>query len=263
MRKNFIIILSFLLSINTIQANKSTLTFFAHCDFFVCDNLGNIYTVDNFKLTKYDSTGIIKAIYDPQNNGKIGVLDITNPLKIMLFYPETNKIQYLDRTLTLQDESIDLFSILNENFKLSCTSYSNGIWLYNQISSTLYRTDNQLKKTLTIEYLNQQIEDGFSPNQLFEMDDKLYMGDPKNGVVIFDRWGAIIKKIPLKYEHSFSLVNDMFFYHRSDTLFSYNPLNFEEKARYVSVYPIKNTIVTKSNFYLQSKNDTIYRFAIQ
>src|SRR5574344_1679099 len=84
------------------------------CDFFTGDPLGNLYTVDNYKVKKIDSLGNAIAYYDQSVYGKIASIDISNPLKIMVFYAYRNKVQFLDRSLSPVDSEIDFFSLLSE-----------------------------------------------------------------------------------------------------------------------------------------------------
>jgi hypothetical protein len=266
MKKIFILFLIILIPTFIIRLNaskESNLTIYNQCDFFLVDNLNNIYTINNNKVSKIDSTGKVIGIFDSKSYGRIGWLDISNPLKIMIFYSETNKVQFLDRSLAPLENPIDLFSIFNENFSLACVSYSNGLWLYNMASASLLRVDNQINITSKIENLSTQFDTIFAPNLLIEIEDKLLMSDPNNGIIIFDRWGAIIKRIPIKLNGRFNMANNIIFYHRSDTLYGYSQLSFEEKPLFVADCHIKNTFVTKTDFYIQSIQDTIFRFSIQ
>lgn len=257
-------ILIFGIITNPIAANKDcNLKILAHCDYFVCDNFGNIYTINEEKVTKYDSTGKITSLYDSKSHGRIGAIDITNPLKIMLFYPESQQIQFIDRNLAPINESIDLSSYFSDSFTLGSTSYSNGLWLFSLQSSTLYHTNHQIRIVSKIENLNQELPQNFTPNQLLELDNNVYLGDPHHGIIVLDRWGAILKKVLINYVNTFNVVDQTLFFHRMDTLFSYTPTNFEEKSLFTAPFTIKNAVVTKTQLYLQSESDTIYRYPIQ
>ncbi len=88
----------------------------------------------------------------------------------MIFHPETNIIQFLDRSLSPIDQEIKLFSLYNENYDIACTSYSNSLWLYPSNGSLLYRIDNQANITSKIELLNQITFEDFKATQLIEYD---------------------------------------------------------------------------------------------
>ncbi len=237
-------------------------TFYLPCTQFQCDPFGNIYTFSNSIFTKYDTAGIEVISYNENKNGAIGNIDISNPLKILVYFPERSKVIYLDRNFSPIENEIDLISLFNESFSYCCTSYSNGLWAYSQSGITLIRINQQAVITTKVESLNQIMFDNFKISQLIEDGDYLYVGNPHYGIVIFDRWGAIIKQIPLKYENSFQAFNNQLFYFRNDTCFSYNPLNFEETTLLSNRKNVKQIFTTKSNLYIQTKSDTIYRYQV-
>lgn len=233
------------------------------CDFFTGDPLGNLYTVDNYKVKKIDSLGNTIAYYDQSVYGKIASIDISNPLKIMVFYAYRNKVQFLDRSLSPVDSEIDFFSLLSETISGCSTSYSNGLWAFSENGSKLYRLNQQAETTSKFENISQWLPEQFKTKQLLESGDYLYIGDPDHGIVVFDRWGSLIHKIPMTYTASFSIVSNLIFYPREGNIFYYNPQNFEENMFFKATDTIKQAVVTKSNLYLQMRNDTIFRYSIE
>jgi len=232
------------------------------CDFFDSDPFGNLYTVDNYNIKKIDSLGKVIAYYDQSVYGKIASLDISNPLKIMVYYAYRNKVQFLDRSLSPVDSEIDFFSLLSETISGCCTSYSNGIWAFSESGSKLFRLNQQAEATSKFENINQWLPEQFKATQLLEYGDYLYIGDPNHGIVVFDRWGSLIHKIPITYTKSFSMVSDLIFYPRKNSVYYYNPKNFEENLFFQAADSIKQTVVTKSNLYIQMQNDSIFKYAI-
>jgi hypothetical protein len=76
---------------------------------FELDNLGNIYLLnaDN-QLKKISAAGDSLAVFnDVRRYGKVSYIDVTNPLKILLYYQEFGTIVMLDRLLN-NINSIDL-----------------------------------------------------------------------------------------------------------------------------------------------------------
>jgi len=264
--KQLIIFLSIFFSSSVVLLSQPKLTlkgsWYLSSDSFNCDSFGNLYSVSNFKIQKFDSLGKRIASYDQSTNGKIGAIDITNPLKIMIFYPDRNKVLFFDRSLSPMDPSIDLLSLFDETISLCCNSNSNGLWCYSQNGSKLFRISQQGEITSTFDNLNQWLPKGFVVTQLIEIGDYLYMGDPNNGIIVFDRWGSIIHKIPNLYQGAFSVVSELIFYHRDDVLFYYNPKNFEESILYKASGKIKQGIILKTDLILQMQNDSIFKFSI-
>lgn len=264
--KQLILFLSIFFSTSEMLLSQPKLTlkssWHLSCNSFNCDSFGNLYSVSNFQIEKFDSLGKRIALYDQSTNGKIGAIDITNPLKIMIFYPDRNKVLFFDRNLAPMDPSIDLSLLFDETISLCCNSNSNGLWCYSQNGSKLFRISQQGEITSTFDNLNQWLPTGFAATQLIEIGDYLYMGDPNNGIIVFDRWGSIIHKIPNLYQGTFSVVSELIFYHRENKVFYYNPKNFEESILYQASDKIKQCVVLKSNLIIQIKNDSIFKFSI-
>src|SRR5215471_5359097 len=68
---------------------------------FTVDNLGNVYMINqNGQLKKTGPAGDSLAIYnDITHYGKISYVDVTNPLKVLLYYQDFGTVVILDRFL--------------------------------------------------------------------------------------------------------------------------------------------------------------------
>src|SRR5438552_190098 len=70
-------------------------------DYFTADNLGNFYTVREDELIKYLPNGKMFARYSNLKLGSISAIDVTNPLKILLYYRDFQQIIFLDNQLSV------------------------------------------------------------------------------------------------------------------------------------------------------------------
>ena len=66
---------------------------------FSVDNLGNIFLVTGFQQLKkldnnYDSVAVFNNV---RRYGKLETIDVSNPLKVLLFYRDFNTVVVLDR----------------------------------------------------------------------------------------------------------------------------------------------------------------------
>jgi hypothetical protein len=121
--KAFLIISSFvLLSFNT-YAQKSTLDSFVLIKTYsgdiadvAMDNLDNLYIISTTgQIKKLNAAGDSIAVYNQTKNyGQLYSIDVSNPLKPLLFYKDFSTVVILDRFLANQS-ALDLkkFSILN------------------------------------------------------------------------------------------------------------------------------------------------------
>ena len=113
---------------------------------FAIDNLGNIFLINtNNQIKKlnpqYDSIGVFN---DTKRFGKIFSVDVSNPLKLLVYYKDFNTIITLDRFLNIRN-SIDLRKQHILQAKAVATSYDNNIWVFDEIEATLKKIDDNGK----------------------------------------------------------------------------------------------------------------------
>src|SRR6202012_4840522 len=107
---------------------------------FAVDNLGNIYLLskDN-QLKKLSPEGDSLAVFnDVRRYGKISSIDVTNPLKILVYYREFTTILALDRYLNMIN-IIDLRNLGILQARAVGLAYDNNIWVYDELDAKLKR----------------------------------------------------------------------------------------------------------------------------
>ena len=104
-------------------------------DFYV-DNLNNIYLVYNEgRLKKVSPKGDSLAVFnDVRKFGKLSSVDVSNPLKIILYYKDFSTIVVLDRFLNIRN-SIDLRKESLFQVRSVGQSYDNNIWIFDEQES--------------------------------------------------------------------------------------------------------------------------------
>jgi len=180
--------------VNTIPAPLKTMPV-AITDLAV-DNLDNLYLLTTTdQLKKYNAAGdSVSAYNDVRRYGKLHAVDVTNPLKLLLFYKDFSTIVILDRQLTART-AIELRrkNILQPS--AVGLSYDNNIWLFDEY-------DNKLKKISEEGTILQETPDlrtvfGFAlqPQQIIDNNNTVYLYDSTKGVFLFDHYGTFRKKI--------------------------------------------------------------------
>lgn len=116
-------------------------------DVFVgADKFSNLYYTQNRTLYKKETHQIFE--FAALNLGEITTVDIVNPLKISLFYRQSNTLVLLDNTLT-EITRIN-FSNLEEfrNSALGTTANDRRIWIFNTDLQQLELFDYRLNKVV-------------------------------------------------------------------------------------------------------------------
>jgi hypothetical protein len=181
-------------------------------DYLLTDNLGNSFVVRNDQLTKYRDNGTVFRLYSNKKLGKITSVDPMNPLKIVVFYRDFSQVVFLDNTVTENGDPILLTDWELEQASVVCSSYDNGLWLFDQVQYSLTRFNQQFKPTVQVKSLNQIL--GYTPQPAFmmEQNNHVFMSDTAHGILQFDIFGTYIKTIPVKGLKKFQVFGDNLYY---------------------------------------------------
>lgn len=220
------------LYISTYSFAQSTFKLIAtipvEADFFTTDKQGNIYIVKANELSKYNKTGKLLYKYSNKNLGNIDFVDASNMLRLLVFYKNFSQVVFLDNTLTLSAEPVSLDKMGFQLAQLICSSYNNGMWLYNQQNLELVRIDQTFSKTQQTGNLSLLLQIYLQPVYLLEYDNKVYLNNPSTGILIFDIYGTYYKTMPVKNIQSFQPVGDQIYYMADNQVKAYNIKTTEE-----------------------------------
>lgn len=126
--------------------------------FIGIDNLGDTYYI--YKRALHKKTAEASYVFNDFQLGNIGSVDILNPLKITLFYPDFNTAVILDNRLNeIQRTNFNLHPPFL-NIANATTANNNHLWVFNidnqQLELFNYRTQKQqtLSRPISETYVN-------------------------------------------------------------------------------------------------------------
>ena len=102
---------------------------------FEVDPLGNCYYFKNDDLIKVNALGKELVRYSMKNLGAPSAIDVSNPLRILVFYSAQAVIRILDNNLVDQSE-LDLRSMGIIQPKVMAGTPDQGIWIFDEISAS-------------------------------------------------------------------------------------------------------------------------------
>ncbi len=163
---------------------------------FTVDNLGNFYLLTkNNQLKKLNSNGDSVAVFnDVRRYGKLYSIEVTNPLKLLLYYKSFSTVVVLDRFLN-NVNSIDLRKQNIFQAKAIAQSYDNNVWVYDEQNNKLKKIAEDgtiLSETVDFRNIFDEVP---SPTQIFDQDGFVYLYDPEKGIYVFDIYGSFKTKI--------------------------------------------------------------------
>lgn len=197
-------------------------------DFLTTDNLGDSYLIKSHEVFKYLPDGSLQYTFSNLSYGNISFVDATNPLKILVFYKDFSRIIFLDNTLSESKLPITLQDLGLEQASAVCTSFDNGLWVYDPVNFQMLRFDQDLKVTQDVKNVQQLTRETIQPDFMVESGNWLYLNDPESGIFVFDLFGTFFKKIPLLGLHSFQVFGEDIFYFKEGKLKSYHLRKMEE-----------------------------------
>lgn len=200
----------------------------ADADFFTTDNQSNIYTIKANVLTKFDKTGKLLYKYSEKNYGNITFVDVSNMLKVIVFYRNYLLCVFLDNTMSVNGDPIIFDNIGFVQAQLICSSHNNGIWVYDQQNLELVRLDQNLQRTQKTGNLAALLRINLKPDYIIEYDNKVYLNNPETGILVFDIYGTYYKTIPVKNVKQFQPFGNLVYYHTGNEIKAYNVKTAEE-----------------------------------
>ncbi|MES1222847.1 MAG: hypothetical protein ABUT20_45565, partial [Bacteroidota bacterium] len=186
---------------------------------FTADNVGNIYLLSKTnQLKKISPGGDSLAVYNAVTRfGDMSFIDVTNPLKILLYYKDFATIVETDRFLNILN-TIDLRTLGIFQVRAIGLAYDNNIWIYDELDAKLKRVADDgtlVSQTTDFRQLFDFVPD---PSVILDKNELVYLYDSARGVYAFDHYGTLKSHVQLKDWQDFTVIdknligrNDRFF----------------------------------------------------
>jgi hypothetical protein len=227
------------------------------------DNLDNLYIISSTgQIKKLNAAGDSVGVYNQfKNYGKLYAIDVSNPLKLLLFYKDFSTIVILDRFLANQS-ILDLkkFSILNSS--AIGNSYDNNIWVFDEYDNKLKKIDERGNKLLETADFRTVFNQSISPQKILSDNGLVYLADTANGIFVFDNYGSFKRKIPLKNWQTISIANNNIISAAGDLITVFNPSTQLQTQKRVPLFkPYFHSFITPSKLVNFSDNSIrVYQY---
>lgn len=211
--------------------------------------------VDDFKNIYYINDNILykktpKKIFSYSNIelGKLSMVNIQNPFKIILFYADFNTAILLDNNLNELTQKIDFTKeTMVNNVAFVTAASQNNLWLYaddNKLHLYNYQLLKELLQTQAITFH----DNNFIPENIVSTYKYIWILS-KNGVLEFNEYGVFIRGYNIKdadqifpFQKGFIYIKDGGFFYNDLTKFNSIELDFKSE--------IKSTYINSSNIFI-------------
>lgn len=164
--------------------------------YFNVDNLDNIYLLSKTnQLKKLNENGDSVAIFnDVKKYGNPDYIDVTNPLKTLLYYKNYSTVVVLDRLLTPRNNinlrKQNIFYVNNITL-----SYDNYMWIFDEEDFRLKKIDEEGKVLQSSTDWRMLFDTVPAPVKMIDRDNFVYLYDPARGFYIFDYYGGFKNRL--------------------------------------------------------------------
>lgn len=161
---------------------------------FEVDDLGNVFLVYTNSVEMYNSEGELLFVYNPSFTNRISDIDVSRALRPLVFFKDQGMLQYLDNTLSEQNEPVDLYQQPFGRPELVAVSVDNHIWVFDSVNMELLRLGKSLSIVSRSGNLGSWISADTEFVKLVEYQDEVYLIG-KSGVLVFDLFGNFDHKL--------------------------------------------------------------------
>lgn len=195
---------------------------------FTTDKAGSIYIAQDKGVFRYDENGDSTGFFAAVRRGQIQQIDATNPMRILLYYPEIPQVTVLNRVM-VEQANLDLKKVNIYNCPTIGYSADGDTWVFNYFTNEL----RKLKDDLTFQPLNINLQQLFGKNilplQITEQDRYLFLVDSTEGIIKLDRFGNYVTTYHLPATE-IQYIKHQMVYREKDSLKVYNTQTIQEKS---------------------------------
>lgn len=194
------------------------------------DALGNIYLLTNtYSLRKLNPQGDSIAVYnDVRRYGNPTYLDVSNPLKTLLYYRNYSTVVELDRLLSLRN-TVNLRAKNIFRVNAATTSYDNNIWIFDEQDMKLKKISPEGNTVFESNDIRQLPYAVPSPVYIADVENAVYLYDPKTGFTVFDQYGTVKQQLPFLNWKDPRIINGFLTGFSNGQLHTYRVGTLEEK----------------------------------
>lgn len=230
--------------------------------YFNVDNLDNIYLLNNNQLRKITAAGDSVAVFnDVKKYGNPDYIDVTNPLKSLLYYKNYATIITLDRLLTVRNNinlrKSNIFYVNN-----IALSYDNNIWIFDEEDFKLKKINEEGKIIFSSIDWRMLFDTVPAPVKIIDRNNLVYLYDPGKGFYIFDYYGTLMNRLAFLNWTNVEVTGNTMYGFSQDNLFSYELRSLQLKEYKLPAFFGKFTSIKAMNgkvYLLNEKGIDIYQ----
>jgi hypothetical protein len=191
-------------------------------DLHFSDPMGNVYIARDNILNKYTPGQTGAATYTNTFLGNIFSIDVSDPLRILLFYKDHRQIVWVDNFLSEIRSPLWLDELGLDQAELVCSSSQGGFWVFNSLNRQLQYFSANMKLIHESPPLSILTGPAADPSFMTEKNRSLYLNIPGIGILVFDRFGNYSRILAVETPSVFQVTDRHVYYMNEGNLLSYD-----------------------------------------
>lgn len=163
------------------------------------DRQGNLYIeVESGAIEKYNRNGVFQRHFSPNKKSNPSLIEAWQGLRVFVFYKDFQEYLFLDRLMnsseryTLDNQKIAGYS------SIATLAADNNLWVLDAQALSLKKIDINNQEIINETFLSLNLSPSdFDFTTMREYQNLLFIGDRKNGVLVFDNIGNYIETLPI------------------------------------------------------------------
>lgn len=160
------------------------------------DVQSNLLIINQDQIKKYNPSGDEIFRQSIKSLGTIKSICSLNAMRFLVFSEEQQTVSFIDNSLTLIENSVDLADYdIDYATLVTPSNQSDKMWVFDQINYRLklvpFKGSIQAQEISNISYLL-EIDTVY---QILEKNNKLYLNSKSKGVYVLDGYGTLIQRI--------------------------------------------------------------------
>ena len=195
------------------------------------DRFGHLYyaTRQN-RVIKLNEHGDSLGYYENNSLGNIGLIDATNPLKVLIYYPDFYSGVVLDRLLN-ETQQFNMLELGYGEIRLIGTSIDGAMWIFDDHQQRLIKATENGQILQRGEDLRLRFNERLLPSKILQAEGEVYLAIPNRGLLIFDQFGQYQSQILQPTLIDFQIFGDQVILHHEEGFDLYDPRNPAEMSR--------------------------------
>ncbi len=231
-------------------------------DLITVDQKGNLFLVDiKGNIFQYSPDLKLVRNYSPPKPFKVYQLDAWQGLRIFCFYRDIQEFSLLDRFLTSTENY--QFELPNNGFISHATlSFDNNLWLLDQPSMKLVKYNINQRNTEFDIPLNNIIPVSIFNVVLFkEYQNKIYIVDEVNGIIVFDNLGNLLSIRKARIGKGVGFFGEYLYYLENDKMIWHHLYRDEITSIQLPLNRTIDKVIAYQNLIYVLEGDMIYKYS--